>query len=225
MALLAATQGDRRIDLEREIILREKDRVAGDGRFDQAPAGARRTVRELIAHTIRESDNTAGNLLIDTIGMARVNEWMEAAPYRLQATRLRRHFMDFAAVAAGQENVTTAREMCILFTALLDQQAVFAPILQWLTESPYDDKLVAGIPSDVVVAHKTGDLPGIEHDAGIVYAATTPYIVVLLSAALPAPEVGKTTLAVASRLIYQRLEMLCSSGTARPCERDLWNYK
>lgn len=208
MAILSCAQGDCAIDLEHEVALREENRVAGDGCFDRAPAGTRRTMRELIAHMIRESDNTAGNLLIDTIGMLRVNEWMSASPYCLHATRLQRHFMDVAAAAAGYENVTTAREMAGLFVSLLEQRAVFAPILQWLVESPYNDKLVAGIPSQVVIAHKTGDLPGIEHDAGIVYAAPRPYIAVLMSTALPEPELGKTTLAAASRLIYQRLETL-----------------
>ena len=191
------------LDLTAGVTLREEDRVEGDGTFDAAPVGTTRTRWELLGHTLRESDNTAGNLLIATIGMDAVNRFMRAAPYRLRTTCLRRRFMDFTAATAGRENLTTAREMCALFAALLAPEAPFAPILEWLKCSPYDARLVAGLPAGTVVAHKVGDLAGVEHDVGIVYAPGGPYIAALLSVNLPAPNTGTATIAEASRLIYQ----------------------
>jgi beta-lactamase class A len=71
-----------------------------------------------------------------------------------------------------------------------------------LTQSPYDERLVAGVPAGSIVAHKVGDLDGVEHDVGIIYAPRSSYIVALLSADLPAPGDGTRTIADASRLIY-----------------------
>ncbi len=205
MALVSAGQcrdhGDTALDLELEETLREEDRVDGEGAFDAAPVGTRRTRRELIGHMLRESDNTAANLLIRAIGIDRANHWMGDPPLELEVTRLRRRFMDFAAAAAGNENMTTAREMCRIF-AYLAAEPGYAALLDWLTRTPYGERLVAGVPAGTLVAHKVGDLDGIEHDVGIVYAPAAPYIVALLSIGLPAPGDGNRTIVEASRLIY-----------------------
>jgi beta-lactamase class A len=44
-----------------------------------------------------------------------------------------------------------------------------------------NDRLPVGLPPGVPIAHKTGNLPGLAHDAGIVYAPEGPYIVVVLT--------------------------------------------
>ena len=203
MALVASSrrQGHEGVDLQVTETLCEVDRVEGDGTFDGAPAGTSRTRWELIGHMLRESDNTAGNLLIRAIGMDTVNRFLAGPLLCLSTTRLRRHFMDFAAAAAGEENLITAREMCRILT-LLAAEPEYACLREWLTQSPYDERLVAGVPTGIAVAHKVGDLTGVEHDAGIVYAPHVPYIVTMLSVDLPAPGDGNRTIAGASRLIY-----------------------
>jgi len=208
MALVTSDQarlrGETGVNLEATAILRDEDRVEGVGSFDSAPAGTRRTLWQLIGHALRESDNTAANLLIDAIGMQAVNHFLRRA-LGLPVTCLQRRFMDFAAAARGQENLTSAREMCMLFHALLARDGRYDRLVEWLTATPYDDKIVAGVPAGTVVAHKVGDLPGVEHDAGIVYAPERLYVVALLSGDLPDAGTGKATLAEASRLIYQLL--------------------
>jgi beta-lactamase class A len=205
MALVAAhcqhQCGHDGLDLDVVETLRDGDRVDGDGAFDAAPAGTRRTRWELIRHTLRESDNTAGNLLIRAIGMDATNHLLAEPPLSLSVTRIQRRFMDVAAAAAGYENLTSAREMCRLF-ALAASDPAYACLLEWLGQSPYDERLVSGVPVGTLVSHKVGDLDGIEHDAGIVYAPHAPYIVALLSVGLPAPGDGNRTIAEASRLIY-----------------------
>ena len=189
------------IDLDAVETLYEEDRVEGEGLFDAAPALTRRSRRELIGHMLRESDNTAGNLLIRALGMDAANRLLHEPPLDLKATCLGRRFMDFAAAAAGHDNLTSAREMCRLFM-LLATAPVYAPLLDMLTQSPYDERLVAGVPAGTIVAHKVGDLDGVEHDVGIVYVPRAPYIVALLSAGLPELGDGTRVIADASRLIY-----------------------
>ena len=59
-------------------------------------------------------------------------------------------------------------------------------MLEVLKRQQINDRLPSGLPSDATVAHKTGNLPGIAHDAGIVYTPTGPRIVVVLTAGFTA---------------------------------------
>jgi beta-lactamase class A len=49
-----------------------------------------------------------------------------------------------------------------------------------LTSEQHDNGLVAGVPAGVQVAHKTGSLAAVQHDAGIVFAPSGPYVLVVL---------------------------------------------
>lgn len=186
--------------LDEPVTLREGDRVAGEGSFDGAPPGTVRTVRELIGHALRESDNTAANLLIERIGFEAVNHWLVAR--RLQ-TRLQRKFMDFDALHAGRDNLTTAADMCVLLLALL--QPRYADLLAMLRQAVGTGKLEAGLPPGTFIAHKVGDLPGVEHDAGIIFAANGLYLVAVLAVELQDAAAGRHTIAEVSRLVWERM--------------------
>lgn len=55
-------------------------------------------------------------------------------------------------------------------------------ILTYLTESDFDDKLVAGVPRDVPVAHKIGVMDEDSYrDCGIVYVPNRPYLLCMIS--------------------------------------------
>jgi beta-lactamase class A len=199
MAVLdAVAEGSVLCSLNTQLTLVEADRVEGPGGFDTAPAGTTKTVRQLIGHALRESDNTASNLLIDVVGFARVNHWLQARELR---ARLRRKFMDFDALAAGRDNITTARDMCAMLYQL--QQPQYASLLEDLRSAVGDRKLEAGLPPNVSIAHKVGDLPGVEHDAGIVFGPHGAYIVAALGVDLPDVETGRRTIAAVSRMIWE----------------------
>jgi len=185
--------------LDTTVVLDEADLVEGTGGVDTAPAGTTKTVRELISHALRESDNTASNLLIKLVGMERVNGWLETR--RLQ-TRLRRKFIDFEALAAGRDNTTTASDMCVIFWQLLQHER-YAPLLDDLRRSVGDGKLEMGLPLGVPIAHKIGDLPGVEHDAGIVFAPHGVYIIAVLGVDLPDVEAARHTIANISRIVWE----------------------
>lgn len=62
---------------------------------------------------IIHSDNTATNLMIDRLGMDRVNRYLKEHGYK--DTTLRRKMMDFDAAKKGAENMTTVRDVGLLF--------------------------------------------------------------------------------------------------------------
>ncbi|GAC1360009.1 MAG: serine hydrolase [Herpetosiphon sp.] len=195
-----------KLDLEQTVSLQEASRVEGDGLVDLAPAGSVWSYRDLIDHMLHESDNTAANLLIDLLdeqglGMAAVNSYLQTLG--ASQTRLQRRMLDYAARAAGRDNLTTAADMARLFTALLrSERPLPRHWLQLLHDAWYPDKVVAGVPQGIAVAHKPGDLPGVEHDVGVVYLPDRPYLVALLVVDLPTDRPVRPLLAEASRRIY-----------------------
>ncbi len=55
-------------------------------------------------------------------------------------------------------------------------------ILNYLSQTKFDDKLVAGIPNNVKVAHKIGVIDGQSYmDCGIVYIPKRPYVLCMIS--------------------------------------------
>jgi len=202
IAVLDALAQGAAFALDTPVVLREADRVAGTGGVDMAPVGTIKTVRKLICHALRESDNTASNLLIDLVGMERVNGWLQAHGL---GTRLRRKLMDFDALAAGRDNTTSASDMCAIMQHVVQHER-YVLLLHDLQRSVGDGKLEAGLLPGVPLAHKVGDLPGVEHDAGVVFAPPGAYIIAVLGVDLPDVEAARRTIADVSRLVWTGME-------------------
>lgn len=62
-----------------------------------------------------------------------------------------------------------------------------AKFLGLLKDQRVNNRLPMGLPAGTVIAHKTGDLNGYVHDAGIVYGPKTNYLVVAMGAPGAAP--------------------------------------
>lgn len=193
-------------DLDALVPFDPADRVEGDGPFDLPAAGMPRagrdrvSIRELLTHALTRSDNTASNMLIEQVGIERVNAWIAQ---RDLETRLRRPFMDFAALAAGRDNATSAADMCALLAEL--QQPRYVALLDLLRRAVGDGKLEAGLPPGTPLAHKVGNLddPIVEHDAGIVWTPRGPYIIAALAVDLPDVATGRNTIAQVSRMVWE----------------------
>ncbi len=163
------------------------------------------TVRELVTLMTVLSDNTATNMLIDRIGMDTVNNTM--ADLGLKSTVLRRRMMDFAAARAGNENETSAADLALLFGIILNStglpQKYSTFMLDILKRQQIQDKLPFYLPEETVLAHKTGTLPGVEHDGGILFLPGGPYIICVLSAGLAVNYQGLQLVARIGKVIYE----------------------
>ncbi|MBV9497513.1 MAG: serine hydrolase, partial [Acidobacteria bacterium] len=78
-------------------------------------------------------------------------------------------------------------------------------MLNIMLEQQYRSGIPAGLPSAARVAHKTGNISTVHHDAGIVYLdGRKPYVLVILTQF--AAETGRgTAVAEVSRDIFQTL--------------------
>jgi beta-lactamase class A len=132
------------------------------------------SVRDLLTLMVAVSDNTATNVLIDRIGRERVNDW--CAGHGLTATVLARRLMDLEARARGLDNLTSAADVASVLSRLADSP--FA--VRALEAQQFNDRLPRHLPPGFRLAHKTGELTGVRHDAGIVYPPAGPPVVVAM---------------------------------------------
>ncbi len=68
-----------------------------------------------------------------------------------------------------------------------------------------NNRLPLGLPGGTTIAHKTGDLGGLMHDAGIVYGSKTDYLIVVLSGPWTNPANSFSSFAKLSSAIYKAL--------------------
>jgi beta-lactamase class A len=171
------------------LLVRGGDVVGASETFGNARAGQPATIEALARATIEQSDNTAANVLVDWLGFARINRLAAAA--QLANTAMRRHFMDFAARAAGIDNTTTARDMATLLYGIGNgttsgfagvSSAGCRRIVGFMDRQEDRDTIPAAIHRSVRIANKTGVLSGVRHDVALVgMGSSDAYAVALLS--------------------------------------------
>ena len=85
--------------------------------------------------------------------------------------------------------ITTPQDIATHFAGLLSGKVVSLEaswaILGVLSQQAIGDRFPALLPEHAWLAHKTGNLPQVVHDAGIIYTALGPVIVVGMSEAMP----------------------------------------
>jgi beta-lactamase class A len=170
--------------------------------------GSRVTVRELIDRMITRSSNLATNALIELAGAERANATAHALGAR--DIRVLRGVEDGKAFRAGLNNTTTARDLATLMEAIETERAASrtscSAMRDVLLRQEFNDEIPAGLPKGTRVAHKTGFITGVLHDAAIVYpTGRTPYVLVVLTRGIPEQEVARKLIADVSRLVYQHV--------------------
>lgn len=180
---------------------------AGDDSDSSAYAavGKRLTVRELIDRMITRSSNLATNALIELVRADHAN----ATAHELGAKNIRvlRGVEDNKAFRAGLNNTTTARDLAVLLEAIETGRAASRSssdaMRDILLRQEFSAEIPAGLPPGTKVAHKTGWITGVLHDAAIVYPPNRkPYVLVVLTRGIPDQKVARQLIVDISRLIY-----------------------
>ena len=171
-----------------------------------ASVGKPMTLRALNDAMITVSSNFATNILIEKLDAAKVRETVT----RLGADGMvvLRGVEDQKAFDKGLNNATTARALLILLEKLARGQAVNARVdaemVAVLKRQTFNDAIPAGLPHGTVVAHKTGNITRVTHDAAIVYGPK-PYVLVVLERGIQDQKVAKALIASISRVIWSRV--------------------
>ena len=149
---------------------------------------------ELLYWMIVESDNTATNTVIDALGYDAINSYARDV-LGLKDTLCRRKMLDWAAIEAGRNNYTSAadqgRMYSLLFHGRILDEALRETALDMLRRQRSTDLFLRYIPENVTVAHKTGGLDYVCHDAGIFYVPRRPFYLGIFTWDGPSPEGDK----------------------------------
>lgn len=141
------------------------------------------TIRDLVTLMIVQSDNTATNMLIEMLGMDKIMDFIEEL--KLKDTLLNRRMLDYDARKKGLENITTAYETGTFLEKLYKGEIVSSKASNEMLEImklQLDNTMMRFfIPEEFEIAHKTGELEGVQHDAGIVYGGNVDYIAVFMT--------------------------------------------
>jgi beta-lactamase class A len=74
-----------------------------------------------------------------------------------------------------------------------------------LKRQQYNDKIPRYLPKEAVCAHKTGEVTGVTHDAGIVIGPSASFVIVCLSQDLDDVEVGTDGIGKVAKWAYDIL--------------------
>ncbi|MCA1632175.1 MAG: class A beta-lactamase-related serine hydrolase [Acidobacteria bacterium] len=169
--------------------------------------GGSETVRRLLHLMITESSNLATNILIELVTPQRVMETMRGLGAK--DIRVLRGVEDGKAFARGLNNTTTARDLHLILKAIAARRAVSKKasdeMVRVLLAQKFNEGLPAGLPAAARVAHKTGSITKINHDAGIIYVPgrRKPYVLVVLTRGLAEEKRAHRLIADISKAIYE----------------------
>jgi beta-lactamase class A len=143
--------------------------------------GQTRTLNQLCDLMVTVSSNFATNLLIQKLGIENIRTTVTSL--RADGMDIKRGVEDQKAFDKGLNNTTTPRGLVTLLVAIANGKAVdadsSAQMVEILERQKFNEGIPAGVPKNIRVAHKTGEITKIHHDAGIVYSAR-PFVIVVL---------------------------------------------
>jgi beta-lactamase class A len=167
-------------------------------------AGQTRTLGQLCELMITVSSNFATNLLTEKLGVENIRATVHALG--ADGMNVLRGVEDNKAFEKGLKNTTTARGLLILLEAIAKGQAVDADasrqMVEILARQKFNEAIPAGLPAGTRVAHKTGEVTKIHHDAAIVYALP-PFVLVILVRGLAETKDSAALMADITRLLYK----------------------
>jgi beta-lactamase class A len=167
-------------------------------------AGQTRSLSQLSELMITASSNLATNLLIEKLGVDNIR----ATVHSLHADGMNvlRGVEDNKAFLKGLNNTTTARGLQQLLEAIAHGEAVdqesSGQMIEILERQKFNEGIPAGLPPGTRVAHKTGEITRIHHDAAIVFAPK-PFVLVILVRGLAEAKDSAALMAEITRQLYQ----------------------
>lgn len=189
----------------------EPFRVAADRDANadvQAAIGKMMRVSELALHMIATSSNLATNLLLDLVGLDTVQRSLDELG--IDGIDIRRGVEDERAFEHGINNRVTADGLVQLLRTIAEERAFSAELsremLDILHAQEFRNGIPARLPRAVRVAHKTGEISTVAHDAGVVYPpGRAPYVIAILTEWAPEAAGRSATIAEVSHAVYELL--------------------
>ena len=167
--------------------------------------GSMQKMYDLMYSMITVSSNLATNVLIELVDAKKTSATMRTLG--AEKIEVLRGVEDQKAYDLGLSNSTTANDLLVIMKAIANGTAGTKEdceaMLTILKDQKWNDMIPKYLPKEVAVAHKTGSITGVHHDAAIVYAPNgKSYVLVLLSKNLKDFKKGTDQLAQISKSVY-----------------------
>jgi beta-lactamase class A len=197
---------EKHIGLYDEIKLKPSHKVGGSGILKYKPSGKKITVDTLIELMITRSDNTATNMLTELLGFNYFNRTFKK--FGLKVTNLRRKILDLKAAKRGIDNYTTPYEMAFLLEEIYKKRLISRDVCEYmlsiLKRQKISDRIPRYLPNYLQIAHKTGLLKRVCHDAGIVFSDKGDILICILTSDISTRLAKKLIGAIAYK-VYEEL--------------------
>jgi len=152
------------------------------------------------------SSNLATNMVIELADARQVTQTMR----QLGAKHIQvlRGVEDSKAFQKGLNNITNAYDLMLIYEKMAKGEIVDSAssnaMINILLDQKFNEVIPARLPKDVKVAHKTGNINGVQHDTGIVFLPNgKKYVLILLSKNLQQEDKAIKAMAEVSEMIYQ----------------------
>ncbi|WP_047981146.1 serine hydrolase [Ornithinibacillus contaminans] len=166
--------------------------VGGSGVLQHLTIGTRFTIHDLLTLMIIQSDNTATNILIDLLGVEKIQQTMEK-----QGLVKSKFYHKMMTVPVDREGINeiTAREMTVMLKKLVTGKIISAYACEQMItimkkqqirttlpgKIPTNSSQLIGALPEWEIANKTGSVSGIRHDIGIFYVGKRTLVAAVLS--------------------------------------------
>jgi beta-lactamase class A len=199
------------LKLDERVVLDRAQVVGGSGVLQHLTTPAL-SLRDHAALMIIVSDNTSTNVVIDAVGMPRVNQRMAALG--LGDIRLRRKMMDAAAAARGDENVASPASLAAIAERLWRGEGLSA---ESRTEAHRILRRVSGqirsaVPGSVPVFEKTGSLTGVRAEAAVVEVEGRPFSIAVMTTYLARDDDGNRLVREIASAAFSYFDRLAKGG-------------
>ena len=190
------------------------DKMVYPNGADTASEEYEKTLKPLLTKMITVSDNDAANELVRQLGngdfaagAAVVNEFCQEREYT--STHLGREFL---ANEPTDDNYVSASDCCRLlsdiYNGTLVNEKADSDMLELLKGQTVKTKIPVGVPDGIETANKTGELSDaklgvVENDIAIVFDATHPYVIAVLSNDVKSNADAQNTIAKISKDVYE----------------------
>ncbi|MGH3505902.1 MAG: serine hydrolase [Nocardioidaceae bacterium] len=170
--------------------------------------GQQVSLRWLGLRALVRSSNLATNLLLEVVGVEAVQAALVAVG--CTGSAVERGIEDAAAREVGLQNLVTAADLARTLQALsagsTASTASSAEILSMLGAQQLRDMIPAGLPPGTPVAHKSGWVDGISHDAGIIYPPDRdPFVFVMCTSSALSEQEGRELIAAGAAAAWDEV--------------------
>ena len=171
-----------KLDLLKSIEITEEMKSRGSGVIHKMNGTINLTIENLAILMINLSDNTATNLCIDIAGQDEVNKMLE--DYEFKSMRLSRKMQDYNAIKKGKENLSSVKEMNLILEMLDAARAIKPEVAKKVLNILSINKatpISQPLPEHILVAGKTGGMPGVRCETAIIYLTNRKYILTVMT--------------------------------------------